>query len=59
MPRVGLTQEAQKALIGYIEDVGDSKKVERDSLGIKIMIYFALLSILAYAWKRKIWKDVQ
>lgn len=58
MPRVGLTEEAQKELIGYIENVGDSKKVERDSLGIKIMIFFALLALLAYAWKRKIWKDL-
>ncbi|WP_104697310.1 MULTISPECIES: c-type cytochrome [unclassified Helicobacter] len=58
MPRVGLTEEAQNQVIDYIEKVGDSKKPERDALGIKIMIFFAVFSLLAYAWKRKIWKDL-
>lgn len=58
MPRVGLTKEAQHQVIEYLEKVGDSKKAERDSLGIKIMIFFAVLSLLAYAWKRQIWKDL-
>ncbi len=58
MPRVGVSEDAQKQIVKYIQDVGDSKKAERDSLGIKIMIFFAVLSILAYAWKRKIWKDL-
>ncbi len=58
MPRVGLTQQAQEELIEYIQNVGDSKKSQRDALGIKIMIFFAVLSLLAYAWKRKIWKDL-
>ena len=51
MPRLGLNQEAQEKVINYLESVGDSKKQERDSLGWKI-------TALAYAWKRKIWKDV-
>ncbi|MCE3037817.1 c-type cytochrome [Helicobacter anatolicus] len=58
MPRVGVTQAAQKQIIQYIEQVGDSSKNERNALGIKIMIFFVVLSVLAYAWKRKIWKDL-
>lgn len=58
MPRVGVTEAAQKQIVKYIQDVGDRKRLERNSLGIKIMIFFAVLSILAYAWKRKIWKDL-
>ncbi|PAF54128.1 cytochrome C [Helicobacter sp. 13S00482-2] len=58
MPRVGLTEEAQKQVINYLEKVGDSKKAQRDSLGIKIMIFFAVMALLAYAWKRRIWSDL-
>lgn len=58
MPRVGLTEKAQHQVISYIEKIGDSKKPERDALGIKIMIFFVVFSLLAYAWKRKIWKDL-
>ncbi|CBG39667.1 c-type cytochrome [Helicobacter mustelae] len=58
MPRVGLTQSAQTQVIHYIEEVGDRKKHQRDQLGIKIMIYFAVLAILAFAWKKKVWKNL-
>ncbi|PAF47937.1 cytochrome C [Helicobacter sp. 12S02232-10] len=58
MPRVGLDQKAEKQVIEYLQKVGDSKKPQRDALGIKIMIFFAVMALLAYAWKRKIWKDL-
>ncbi len=58
MPRVGLSEQAQKQVISYLEKAGDRKKHERNTLGIKIMIFFAVLSFLAYAWKRKVWSEV-
>ncbi|GAD20013.1 c-type cytochrome [Helicobacter fennelliae] len=58
MPRVGATQKAEKQIIAYLESVGDSKKAERESLGFKIIIFFVVMSILAYLWKRKIWNDL-
>ncbi|PAF42442.1 c-type cytochrome [Helicobacter sp. 11S02596-1] len=58
MPRVGLDEKAEKQVIDYLQKVGDSKKPERDALGIKIMIFFAVMALLAYAWKRRIWKDL-
>ncbi|WP_104748350.1 cytochrome c1 [Helicobacter cetorum] len=58
MPRVGLNEKAQKQVISYLEKAGDSKKHERNTLGIKIMIFFAVLAFLAYAWKRKVWSEV-
>lgn len=58
MPRVGLSEKAQKQVISYLEKAGDRKKHERNTLGIKIMIFFAVLSFLAYAWKRKVWSEV-
>ncbi|PAF48618.1 hypothetical protein BKH43_07835 [Helicobacter sp. 13S00401-1] len=58
MPRVGLTKAAEVQVVNYLQKVGDSKKDQRDSLGIKIMIFFIILAILAFIWKIKIWKDI-
>lgn len=58
MPRVGLDEKAEKQVVAYLQSVGDSKKAQRDSLGLKIIIFFIVLALLAYAWKRKIWRDL-
>lgn len=58
MPRVGLTQKAQNQVIAYMEEIGDSKKKERDSLGWKIILYVAIMAVVAYGWKRFIWRDL-
>ena len=58
MPRVGLTKDTQSKVVSYIEKVGDSKKEERESLGIYIMIFFAILSVFAIGWKQKIWSKL-
>lgn len=58
MPRVGLTKEAQEEVISYMEEVGDSKKSERESLGIKVLGYMVIFALLAILWKRQIWKDL-
>lgn len=58
MPRVGLTQAAEEQVISYLDAIGDSKKDQRNALGIWIVGFFVLLSILAYLWKVKIWKDL-
>lgn len=58
MPRVGLTQESQERVIAYIESIGDSKKAERENLGVYLMAFFAIMSVLAYLWKKRIWSEV-
>lgn len=58
MPRVGLNEKAQNQVVAYMSKVGDSKKDERESLGIKIMIYFVILSIFAILWKMAIWRHL-
>lgn len=58
MPRVGLSESAQTKVINFLESVGDRKKPERDALGWKIMAFFAVMSVLAFLWKKKIWRDV-
>ena len=58
MPRVGLNEKAQNQVINYMEKVGDRKKAEREDLGYKLIGYMVLFTLLAYAWKVKIWKEV-
>lgn len=58
MPRTGLNKKAQEEVIAYMEEIGDRKKAERESLGIWVMIYTLIFAILAYLWKRKIWSEV-
>lgn len=58
MPRVGLTKEATMKVIEHIEKVGDRKKDKRNSLGVWVLLYFAIFALLAYAWKQKIWRDL-
>jgi ubiquinol-cytochrome c reductase cytochrome c1 subunit len=58
MPRVGLSEKAQEEVIAYMEEIGDSKKAERESVGLWVMLYTFVFAILAYLWKRKIWSEV-
>ena len=58
MPRVGLNEKAQTQVVAYMEKVGDRKKAEREDLGYKLIGYMLLFTLLAYAWKVKIWKEV-
>lgn len=58
MPRVGLTQESQDKVIGYMEKIGDSKKEQREFVGKILIGFMIIMAILAYLWKRKIWRDL-
>lgn len=58
MPRLGLTKEAEEKVINYLNEVGDTKKEQRESLGWKIMLFFGIMAVLAYLWKRKIWAEL-
>lgn len=58
MPRVGLKQSTQEQVIKYMEEVGDSKKSQREMVGYFLMAFFLILSVLAYFWKKSVWKDV-
>ncbi|WP_305862869.1 c-type cytochrome [Helicobacter cholecystus] len=58
MPRVGLSQKAESQVLAYMENIADAKKEERESLGIKLIIFCAIMAILAYLWKCKIWREV-
>lgn len=58
MPRVGLNEASQKRVVAYMDSVGDSKKDERTFVGIVLISFMAVMAILAYLWKRKIWSDL-
>lgn len=58
MPRVGLNEEAQKQVITYLEEIGDSKKAQREELGPKFLIYLVIFAIFAFLWKASKWRDV-
>lgn len=58
MPRVGLTEKAETQVITYMQEVGDSKKAEREELGPKFLVYLVVFAIFAWLWKLKQWREV-
>lgn len=58
MPRVGLTKAAEDQVVTYMQEVGDSKKAEREALGPKFLIYLLIFAIFAWLWKKSMWRDV-
>ena len=58
MPRVGLSEESQAQVVAYLEEVGDSKKAQREELGPKFLIYLVIFAIFGFLWKASKWRDV-
>ncbi len=58
MPRVGVNAEAADKVIEYLEDSGDAKRHERESVGKNVMVYIVIFAIFALLWKREIWRDL-
>lgn len=58
MPRVGLNEAAQKQVVAYMEEVGDRKSHERNSMGPVFLAYLVVFAIFAWLWKAKIWREV-
>jgi len=58
MPRVGVTAEAAEKVIEHLQDVGDSKRHQRESVGRNVMIYIIIFAIFAILWKKEVWKEL-
>lgn len=58
MPRVGVSAHGAEKVIEYLSDAGDTKRDERNSVGIKVMIFLLVFAAAAYLWKKEIWKDL-
>ena len=58
MPRVGVTADAAAKVIEYLEDAGDTKRHERETIGMYVMIYIVIFAIFALLWKKRVWRDL-
>jgi len=56
MPRVGLNKEGMENVIKYLEETGDPSKEARAAVGPWVILFFFIFTILAYLWKKSIWK---
>jgi len=58
MPRVGVTADAAEKVIEYMKDAGDTKRHERESVAVNVMIYLVIFAIFAILWKKQVWRDL-
>jgi len=58
MPRVGVNAESAEKVIAYLEEAGDPKAAERNRVGMYVMIYMVFFIIVAFLWKKQIWRDL-
>jgi len=56
MPRVGLTEEGYEKVKAYLTEVGDPSKPMREELGPKVLLFFLIFTLLAFLWKKSMWK---
>jgi ubiquinol-cytochrome c reductase cytochrome c1 subunit len=45
-------------LVTFLEYVGEPAKLERQRLGLWVLIYLVILTIVAYLLKKEYWRDV-
>ena len=58
MPRVGVTADVAEKVIEHMRNAGDTKRHERESIGINVMIYIVIFAIFAFLWKKQVWRDL-
>ncbi|WP_373035222.1 c-type cytochrome [Sulfurimonas sp.] len=58
MPRVGVTADTAAKVIEYMKDAGDTKRHEREAIGMNVMIYIVIFAIFALLWKKQVWRDL-
>lgn len=57
MPRVGLNHEGYEKVKTYLTEAGDPSKKAREALGPWVIGFFIIFSILAFLWKKAMWRD--
>jgi ubiquinol-cytochrome c reductase cytochrome c1 subunit len=45
-------------LVNFMTYIGEPSRVESERIGLKVLIYLAILFVFAFALKREYWKDV-
>ncbi len=49
---------AIRDLVNFLDYVGEPYKLERQRLGVKVLLFLAVFFVLAYLLKKEYWKDV-
>ncbi len=50
--------EAIRDLVNFLAYMGEPAKLERQSLGIKVLLFLAVFFVVAYLLKKDYWKDI-
>ncbi len=58
MPRVGLSHNGYEKVKEYMTEAGDPSKKKREALGPWVIGFFVFFTILAFLWKKSMWKDL-
>ena len=58
MPRVGVNAESAEKVVEYLKDSGDTKRHEREEVGVKVMIFMIFFALFAVLWKKQVWRDL-
>lgn len=59
MPAVGLNKEGYNKVMTYLTDMGDPSKKDREAYGPWFLGYLIILAILAYLWKKSVWRKLK
>lgn len=46
-------------LVNFLVYASDPGKLEREHIGVWVILFLVLLAVFAYLWKRSFWRDVQ
>ena len=58
MPRDSVTADAAEKVIEHMKNAGDTKRHEREAIGMNTMIYIVIFAIFALLWKKQVWRDL-
>ena len=58
MPRVGVTEASAEKVIEYLADSADTKRHEREQIGMYVMIFSVIFAIFALLWKKEVWRKL-
>ena len=58
MPRVGLNHHGYEKVKEYLVEAGDPSKKHREAVGPWVIGFFVFFTILAFLWKKSMWKDL-
>ena len=50
--------DAVRDLVNFLDYMGEPAKLERQSLGVKVLLYLVVFFVVAYLLKKEYWKDV-